>query len=442
MEPHRTPFPDDTHHPHAALSEWAAGTPDGGMAAEFVGGGIRLQLPARPRPTRELNARANQLAHCATRTGVARCAGRLCRRTLARDGGRHSRHHEGRRRLSAAGPDLPGRPPGVHAARLRCPGAADASSGRSSADCSRYTAEQAFATVLLDADWPDDRRNIRTSPTQASPLHAAMIWPTASTHRARPAGPRARCLRHRGCATSRTPAARVRYAPWEPRASFSRLLLRRIGLRDVHGAALGATLVLAPQEMLVVRPRAAHAAAASSASQRSRCRPRCWPCCRPTCPTSKRVIAAGERCTDRNHARRGPQGRRFFNAYGPTETTVCATMYRCDRPPTGPSAARPSAGPSPTSSVYVVDRPATAAHRRARRAAHRRRRRRPRLPRPAGTDRGAVHAEPVRALEIGSPRWSARLPTSNSDLRSTAPAIWSAGCPTATSNSWAASTTR
>jgi amino acid adenylation domain-containing protein len=69
-------------------------------------------------------------------------------------------------------------------------------------------------------------------------------------------------------------------------------------------------------------------------------------------PDLKTIIAAGEACSS-EIVNRWSVGRVFFNAYGPTETTVCASMARCDiLDPLTPSIGKPL----PNFQVYVVDK--------------------------------------------------------------------------------------
>ena len=67
-------------------------------------------------------------------------------------------------------------------------------------------------------------------------------------------------------------------------------------------------------------------------------------------PALQTLIAAGEACTANLVATWGP-GRRFLNAYGPTEVTVCATVAECvddnHKPPIG--------RPVPNKQVYLLD---------------------------------------------------------------------------------------
>ena len=68
-------------------------------------------------------------------------------------------------------------------------------------------------------------------------------------------------------------------------------------------------------------------------------------------PDLRTVISAGEACTAELVAQWAP-GRTFFNAYGPTETTVCASMYRCEEHET---ADPPIGRPIGNSRLYIVD---------------------------------------------------------------------------------------
>ena len=64
------------------------------------------------------------------------------------------------------------------------------------------------------------------------------------------------------------------------------------------------------------------------------------------------VITAGEACTAELAARWSGGGRRFINAYGPTETTVCATMSE----PLDGECQPPIGRPMTNMHVYVLDR--------------------------------------------------------------------------------------
>ncbi len=69
-------------------------------------------------------------------------------------------------------------------------------------------------------------------------------------------------------------------------------------------------------------------------------------------PQLETVISAGEACSAELVARWAP-GRDFFNAYGPTETTVCASMYLCDEED---SEAPPIGQPIANTALYVLDK--------------------------------------------------------------------------------------
>ena len=67
-------------------------------------------------------------------------------------------------------------------------------------------------------------------------------------------------------------------------------------------------------------------------------------------PALKTIIVAGEACGAENVAR-WSKGRRFFNAYGPTETTVWATLALCADPTRRPPIGRPIIN----TQVYLLD---------------------------------------------------------------------------------------
>ncbi|HMG73720.1 MAG TPA: amino acid adenylation domain-containing protein, partial [Pyrinomonadaceae bacterium] len=68
-------------------------------------------------------------------------------------------------------------------------------------------------------------------------------------------------------------------------------------------------------------------------------------------PDLRRLILAGEACRAKEVQAWQQSGRRLFNAYGPTEATVCATVYECEGAAESPPIGRPIANVE----VYVLD---------------------------------------------------------------------------------------
>jgi amino acid adenylation domain-containing protein len=71
-----------------------------------------------------------------------------------------------------------------------------------------------------------------------------------------------------------------------------------------------------------------------------------------TLPSLQTIIVAGEACSA-ELVTRWRSGRRFFNAYGPTETTVCATIFECTED--GSQKSPPIGIPIANLQVYVLD---------------------------------------------------------------------------------------
>ena len=148
------------------------------------------------------------------------------------------------------------------------------------------------------------------------------------------------------------------------------------------------------------------------------------------CASLRRVVCSGEALPARagtSAAWSACPRAQLHNLYGPTEAAVDVTPSHCRREEG--RARCPSAGPSPTPRIHVLDAHLRAGARgRAGRAVHRRRAGGPRLP--------------ARARS-SPPSASSRIPSPPSPARAcTAPATWRAGWPTAHSSSWAALTSR
>jgi amino acid adenylation domain-containing protein len=203
--------------------------------------------------------------------------------------------------------------------------------------------------ICLDSDWPqiaEERADNSESGATADNL-AYVIYTSGSTGQ-----PKGTLLEHRGLcnlASAQQKAFNVQtgrrvlqFSPFSFDASVWEMTM---------ALASGATLVLARQESLISIPdlhqllraqRITHVTLPPSALALL---------VTEELPELEVVIAAGERCTA-EIASRWSSGRRFFNAYGPTETTVCATMHECS-PDT--STDPPIGRPLPNFKLFVLD---------------------------------------------------------------------------------------
>ena len=338
---------------------------------------------------------------------------------------------QGRRRLPAARPRLSGGAPGLHAGgrrRRRSLLSRGAVAGRLPPRPAPVLALDAIARPAAGAG--PARPGARPGRPGLRDLHLGLDRPAqggdgpppgdrqppaldAGGLRARP--PATACSRRRPSAsTSRSgsssgPLLRGGAAGAAPRPGAHRT--RRTSPRTIasagdHHAAL----------------RALHAAGLSSTSAGGPAR---------LLPAALRDLrrrgAAAEparRCFERHR-----DGAELINLYGPTEATIDVTCLGLPSAAAGAARCR-SAGRSPTPRIYLLDRELRAG---AARGAGRARASAacglaPRLPRPAGADGRALRARPARG--------GARA------RGSTGPATSPAACRTASSSSWAGSTTR
>ena len=211
--------------------------------------------------------------------------------------------------------------------------------------------------------------------------------------------------------------------------------LRRLDLRDLGRPGARCAPGRLRQGELMISPRDLAARLRDAGSPSSTSPPRCS-CRRPVRSRCLPVTCAGcwsaARCVDRRVRPPGagerPAGAAAAHATAPPRPPCSPAGSRCARCRRSPAARCRSAGRSPNTRRLPAGSGAAARPDRGRRASsHRRRRPGPRLPRPAGADRGALRPRSVRpAPERGC----------------TAPATWRASCPTARWSSSAASTTR
>ena len=339
-----TPFPDQSTL-HALVEAQAAAQPDA-PAAIFA----RLDAePARTLTYRQLDERANQLAHhlrtLAVGPGVI--VGLLVERSLEMLVGLLGI-------LKAGGAFLPldpAYPPDRLAYML-------ADSGTQVVLTQERVRQRlaveplAQMTVHLDADWPTIARQPATNlPIDQSTNHPAYcIYTSGSTGQ-----PKGALLAHRGlCNLADFQQRAFALRPGHRILQFSPLSFDAAVWETAMALRTGATLVLTSQETLAAGADLLKLLAAQRITTVT-LPPSLLAVLEPDdLPDLETVIAAGERCTNEIVAQWAP-GRRFFNAYGPTETTVCATLFECDPAAAWPFGGPPIGRPIANCQLYVVD---------------------------------------------------------------------------------------
>ena len=340
----------------------------------------------RSSPTRELDARANRLARHLRALGVGpearvgalpgALAGAWWWRLLARP--------QGRRRLRAARPGLPAR-----AARPSCWRTAGAPRAAHPAPQLRTRCPGRAARVVLPGRASAGVRRAAAGAARRAAL-ARTTWPTSSTPRARPAGPRAcRCRTARWPTSSPAHGAAPRLRARRRACSQSTTVsLRRLRPGALSAAARAAArVVLAPRDAPATG-RAARGAASATRVTTLQCTPSllracCWTAgLAAALPRLRRCSCGGEAL---------PRGRWRASCCAALRRLRCSTSTAPPRPPSGRHrrAVRRGADAAPRAdrpadrqhqAVRAGRAPAAGAGRRAGRAVHRRRRRGPRLP--------------------------------------------------------------
>jgi amino acid adenylation domain-containing protein/non-ribosomal peptide synthase protein (TIGR01720 family) len=201
--------------------------------------------------------------------------------------------------------------------------------------------------LCLDSEWAEIARHpgdaLQTG-TGAEQL-AYVIYTSGSTGR-----PKGTLLTHGGLSNTALAAARVQGLGPDSRVLQFAASGFDASVWEMFSALLsGARLCLAPRESLLpgaplrtLLQARGITAVTLTPSVLARLEP-------DELPTLRTVTSAGEACTS-ELVRRWKPGRRFLNAYGPTEVTVCATV--CEEV----DESRPTIGrPLPNVRVYVLD---------------------------------------------------------------------------------------
>jgi amino acid adenylation domain-containing protein len=294
---------------------------------------------------RELNERANQLAHFLRKQGigpetiVALCAERSLEMVVAQIG-----------ILKAGAAYLP-LDPHYPAERLAFMFSdSEAPVLLTQSHLSDRLPSQSARVIQLDREWPRIALESAANPAvEMSPENLAyVIYTSGSTGQ-----PKGTLLEHRGLCNLAIAQKRafgvgagkrvLQFSPFSFDASVWEFAM---------ALASGAELVLARQETLASLDglhqllQREHITTATLPPSLLRL------LSHNDLPELETVIAAGERCTREIVSCWSP-GRRFFNAYGPTETTVCATMDHCREDEAGdPSIGRPL----PNTQLFVLDK--------------------------------------------------------------------------------------
>jgi len=319
---------------HQLFEEWVERTPD---SVALVFGDERLTY-------RQLNERANQLAHHLQRQGVKAetLVGILCERSLemviAILG-----------TLKAGGAYVPLDPAYPQARLSFMLEDAGVKVLLTQEHLTKVLPEHNAEVLYLDRDW--DRIAQQSSDNPVASVRpenlAYVIYTSGST-----GAPKGVLLQHRGVCNLAPAHARIYNVNEKSRVlQFASLSfdasVQEISLALLNGASLclakqddllssvnftsllrqqGVTVVTLPPSLLLALPP-------------------------EDLPKLKTVVAAGEACTS-EVIERWARSRRFLNGYGPSENTVCATMYLCPPESDGkPPIGRPIANVQ----VYVLD---------------------------------------------------------------------------------------
>jgi amino acid adenylation domain-containing protein/non-ribosomal peptide synthase protein (TIGR01720 family) len=209
--------------------------------------------------------------------------------------------------------------------------------------------EHQAVTICLDADWNEITKNSHSNPVSALTTSnlAYVIYTSGST-----GTPKGVMVAHTGlCNLAKaqiqtfdvqTSSRILQFASFSFDASISEIIMTLgagarlyLGTREslLPGSLLiqllqnyGITHITLPPSALAVLPA-------------------------DELPTLQTIIVAGEACPP-DLVERWSFGRRFFNAYGPTEATVCSTIAECSNGSNKPPIGRPIAN----TQVYLLDK--------------------------------------------------------------------------------------
>lgn len=206
-------------------------------------------------------------------------------------------------------------------------------------------------TICLDSEWPQiasHRQDNVPGPVQPENL-AYVIYTSGSTGR-----PKGVMIEHRGvCNLAQAqirafgvqPASRIlQFASLNFDASISEIVMTLCAGATLCVAPVSEMLPGPPLSRLLDEQKITHVTLVPSAlASLSPADP----------PNLQTVIVAGEACPP-DLLKQWSPGRRFFNAYGPSENTVCATIMAFDEETTG-YVTPPIGKPIDNVQIYILD---------------------------------------------------------------------------------------
>jgi amino acid adenylation domain-containing protein len=201
--------------------------------------------------------------------------------------------------------------------------------------------------IALDSGWGMIEKESVENPSLLTNVRSAayVIYTSGSTGR-----PKGVVVEHKGFAS--LAAAHVGYfgvGPGSRVLAFASINFDASVWEMVMSLFDGATLVLAPQEALLPGPDLVETLRAHAVNVATLPPSILAATPETALPDLKSLVVAGEACSE-ELVSRWAAGRAFWNAYGPTEASICTTIVRCT-PGVKPTIGRPI----PNVEVYILD---------------------------------------------------------------------------------------
>jgi amino acid adenylation domain-containing protein len=206
--------------------------------------------------------------------------------------------------------------------------------------------QDGLSVVCLDKDWDAIAHHPQTNPTSnvTSENLAYVIYTSGSTGK-----PKGVLVQHRGLSNLAEAQLEFNVQPSDRILQFASLSFDASIFEIVMALRAGATLYLAKKEALLPGQPLIKLLR-DNAITHITLPPAVLAVLTEEIPALKTIICAGESCSQ-NIVKRWAVGRKFFNAYGPTEATVWATIAEISDNSHKPSIGRPIVN----TQIYILD---------------------------------------------------------------------------------------